>query len=190
MVFSRFFPPRTLRNASLTRPRSFPILCPWTTSPKYKQRTKRTVNKTVGFQEMNKLIMLPLIGLLAGCATRGDPRLSGTFISDKAATVAYLESTGHYKPEHLDLLRPMLGKLEIAYNGLSVTSTMDGYTSTGVFSIVDSGPTHVTIRSEMEHGGLIDDPVVFTHRLDFTDDGYWLMEADSEHPFKEKFRRR
>lgn len=134
--------------------------------------------------------MLAIIGLLAGCARRGDPRLSGTFISDKAATVAYLESTGYYKPESLELLRPMFGKLEITYNGFSMTSTMDGHTNTGVFSIVDSGPSHVTIRSEMDFGELIEEPVVFTHRLDFTDDGYWLMEADSEHPFKEKFKRK
>ena len=139
---------------------------------------------------MNKLIMLAIIGLLAGCATRGDPRLSGTFISDKAATVAYLESTGYYKPENLELLRPMFGKLVVTYNGLLATTTMDGHTRTGEFSIVDSGPSHVTIRSEIEYGELIEEPVVFTHRLDFTDDGYWLMEADSEHPFKEKFKRK
>ena len=134
--------------------------------------------------------MLAIIGLLAGCATRGDPRLSGTFISNKAATVAYLESTGYYKPESLELLRPMFGKLEITYNGFSMTSTMDGHTNTGVFSIVDSGPSHVTIRSEMEYGELIGKTIYITNHLEFTSDGYWVMDADQSHPFKEKFIRK
>ena len=134
--------------------------------------------------------MLAIIGLLTGCATRGDPRLSGTFISDKAATVAYLESTGYYKPESLELLRPMFGKLEITYNGLLTTSSMDGRTNTGEFIIVDSGPTYVTIKSEMGYKELIGETIIFTNRLEFTDDGYWVMDADRSHPFKEKFIRK
>ena len=139
---------------------------------------------------MNKLIMLAIIGLLAGCATRGNPRLSGTFISNKAATVAYLESTGYYKPESLELLRPMFGKLEITYNGLSMTSTMDGYTKTSRFSIVDSGPSYVSIKSKMGHEELIGKTIYITNHLEFTSDGYWVMDADQSHPFKEKFIRK
>ena len=140
---------------------------------------------------MIKLIILGIIGLLAGCATRGDPRLYGTFISDKAATVAYLESTGYYKPESLELLRPMFGKLEITYNGLRITTTMDGHTNTGEFSIVDSGPSYVCITETLSNVELCGESMIFTNRLEFTEDGYWLIEADSgNHPFKEKFKRK
>ena len=140
---------------------------------------------------MKQLIMLSIIGLLAGCATQGDPRLSGTFISDKAATVAYLESSGYYKPESLELLRPMFGKLEITYNGLCITATMDGYTNTGKFRIVDSGPSYVTITDILGNEELCGASMAFTNRLEFTEDGYWLIEADSgKHPFKEKFIRK
>ena len=139
---------------------------------------------------MKPLIILVMVGFIAGCATRGDPRLSGTFISDKATTMAYLESTGYYKPEKLELLRPMFGKLVVTYNGLLATTIMDGYTETNTFSIVDSGPTHVVIKSEMGWKELIGEAIILTNRLEFTDDGYWVMDADRSHPFKEKFIRK
>ena len=67
---------------------------------------------------------------------------------------------------------------------------MDGYTNTGEFSIVDSGPNHVTIKTDIGFAELIGEAIILTNRLEFTNDGYWIMDADTGHPFKEKFKRK
>jgi hypothetical protein len=139
---------------------------------------------------MKQLVILAIMAMVAGCATRGDPRLSGTFISDKAATLAYLESTGAYEPAKLAKLGDLFGKLEVTYDGPCVTVVLDGFTQTDPFRIADSGPDHVSIETGLGPEEFLGGEVLITNRLDFTGDGYWLSGGALEPPFKEKFRKK
>gem|GEM_PF-6033435 len=44
-------------------------------------------------------------------------RLPGTYVSDRAATIAFLESTGHYDADTLESLGSTFGNTEITYQG-------------------------------------------------------------------------
>jgi len=73
-------------------------------------------------------------------------RLAGTYVSDRAASIAFLESTGHYDADKLASFGSVFGKMEITYRGDTRTTVIDGQVAQHKFTIVDSGPNHVTIE--------------------------------------------
>ena len=139
---------------------------------------------------MKQIVTSAILICAAGCGQRGDPRLSGTFVSDKAATLAYLEATGEYEAERLQKLGALLGKLEITYHGRTATTVLDGKTKTEEFKIMDSGPNHVTIETQFGSEELLGKIMMVTNRIEFTHDGYWVTSTMMEPSFKEKFVKR
>lgn len=137
------------------------------------------------------VLLIAVLVTLTGCRTGVDPRLAGTFVSDRAATVAYLESTGHYRKEALEKIARLFGRLNVRYKGNTYISVMDGYASTNTFRVVSTGTNHVVVEisdrfGAEEGGGRV---VVATNRIEFSPDGYWLSPAGRD-PFKEKFVRK
>ncbi len=136
---------------------------------------------------MKHIIALAVLVCAAGCGQRGDPRLSGTFVSDKIATLSYLESTGKYDTNRLAKLGTLFGKLEITYHGSKATTVLNGKTETEDFRIVDSGPNHVSLETQFGTEGILGKVMMVTNRIEFTNDGYWVSGGMAELPFKEKF---
>ena len=131
---------------------------------------------------MLKTSTMVLALLLAACSSLSDPRLSGTFVSDRDATVQYLRGTGEYTADQLDKLAPLLGKMTVRYHGTMTSIDLDGVVEEGPFRIKEVRPESTVIESQ-----LFDDPQVYT--LTFTKDGYWVEGGILQPPFKEKFVR-
>gem|GEM_PF-2909286 len=149
----------------------------------------------VGDRIMSRnFIALCLLVLATGCATSPerraedpvppDPRLAGTFQSDKEATLEYLRSTGAYSAEKLEELGARFGKLRVAYTRNYIRSVFEGQTNQGPFKIVEVAPQHVLIETTVPPRNT---PV--RYRLTFTADGYWLSGGVLPEGFKEKFAR-
>ena len=139
---------------------------------------------------MKKIIALLFVVSAFGCVQRGDPRLSGTFVSDKTATLAYLESTGKYDTNHMSKLGALLGKLEITYRGTKATTVLNGQTETENFRIVDLGTNHVTIETQFGTEEILGEIIMITNRIEFTSDGYWVTSPMMDPTFREKFVRK
>ena len=119
-------------------------------------------------------------------------RLAGTYVSDRAATIAFLESTGHYDADQLKSLGSSFGKTQLTYQGNTRTTVINGEVSKHQFEIVDSGPDHVTIESKWspEERALMGEDSE-TERIEFTSDGFWLGKSQIPMDrFKEKFVRK
>lgn len=119
-------------------------------------------------------------------------RLAGTYVSDRAATIAFLESTGHYNADQLKSLGSSFGKTQLTYQGDTRTTVINGVVSRHPFAIVDSGPDHVFIESTWspEERALMGEDSE-TERIEFTSDGFWLgkLQVPMDR-FKEKFVRK
>jgi hypothetical protein len=117
---------------------------------------------------MNRLICLILaIFLVASCSTLNDERLYGTYISDKIATLEYLESTGNYTPDHLDRLGKILGKMRITYRNDNVAIIeYDGQVFEDKFKIVEISSDQIVIVTESNSG-------YSKFKINFEEDGYW-----------------
>jgi hypothetical protein len=150
----------------------------------------RTENADVGFEEMKKIIASLIIVSAVGCSHRGDPRLSGTFVSDKSATLAYLESTGEYDTNRLAKLGALFGRLEVTYQGTKATTLLNGREETEKFRIVDSGTNHVSIETQFGTEELLGKAMMVTNRIEFSSDGYWVTSPMMKESFREKFVRK
>ena len=132
-----------------------------------------------------KLVITSLVMLACavGCVRRGDPRLEGSFVSDKEATLEYLASVKYGTPEGVERFSQRLGKLTLTLRGTTcVHSGLEGYTNCG--TILESGTNHLIIRFPMPEGAAI------TNRIDFTPDGLWSTILTGSHLFyREKFRK-
>ena len=120
--------------------------------------------------------------MLGGCGQKGDARLSGTFVSDKEATLAYLRSTGAYTSGQLEKQGKLLGNFKVTYRDDSLVTELDGRVGTEPFRVVERTATSVVIETM-----LLDKPRRFT--ITFTEDGYWLTVVEMRRPYKEKFRK-
>jgi len=144
---------------------------------------------------MNKRrFVFGLLALAAGCATAPensarsgalpDPRLAGTFQSDKAATLADLRSTGAYTAQKLGDMENLFGKLRVSYSKHFLFSEFEGQTNQRQYTIVTDKPEYLIIETIAP---LRSNPV--RYRLTFTPDGYWLSEGALPPGFREKFTR-
>jgi len=130
-----------------------------------------------------KILKFILIGfVLFGCSTRQEPRLVGTFVSDKDATMAYLEGSGKFSEKQLKTFSHLLGKLKVECNGVSVISTLDDYTDTEPLKIIKSTDEYALIESHF-----LGNPV--QSKVVFTDDGYWEVGGIAGPDYREKFVR-
>jgi len=126
---------------------------------------------------------LTVVGLMvsAACAFAQSQELSGTFISDKEATLDYLGSTGAYSEEQIAKIGSVLGEMKVTFTGDTVMTELDGSRTSEQFRVAEEEADHIVILTNLDG-----EPV--SNRIEFSPDGYWLvMPGDT--PFREKFRR-
>ena len=126
---------------------------------------------------------LTVVGLMvsAACAFAQSQELSGTYISDKEATLDYLRSTGAYSPEQLQKIGSVMGRMKVTFNGDTVMTELDDHKTSEQFRVAEEEADHIVILTNLDG-----EPV--SNRIEFSPDGYWLvMPGDT--PFREKFRR-
>lgn len=117
------------------------------------------------------------------CTTLPDPRIVGTFVSDKDATLAYLQSSGKFTEQQLKLFSGLLEKLKLECDGVTVVSTMNDYTDKEPLRIIKSTNDYIIIESQF-----LGKP--FQSKVTFTDDGYWQVGSGAVGPdYREKFVR-
>lgn len=128
-----------------------------------------------------------LLAVIAGlvifspCLAEQPGKLSGTFISEKEATLDYLRSTGAYSEEQIAKIGSVLGKMKVTFAGDTVMTELDGSRTSEQFRITEEGADHIVILTN-----LAGEPV--SNRIEFSPDGYWLI-TPGDKPFREKFRR-
>ena len=127
---------------------------------------------------------LTVVGLMvsAACAFAQSQELSGTYISDKEATLDYLRSTGVYSPEQLQKIGSVMGRMKVTFNGDTVMTELDEHKTSEQFKIVERGSGYITILTNLDGESV-------QNRIEFVSDGYWLVNPPGERPFREKFRR-
>ena len=132
----------------------------------------------------HRIPVLAVVGLmvLAACAFAHPQELSGTFISDKEATLDYLRSTGVYSPEQLQKIGSVMGRMKVTFNGDTVMTELDEHKTSEQFKIVEQGAGYITILTNLDGESV-------QNRIEFVSDGYWLVNPPGERPFREKFRR-
>ena len=110
---------------------------------------------------------LAVVGLmvLAACAFAQLQELSGTFISDKEATLDYLRPTGAYSPEQLQKIGSVVGWMKVTFKGDTVMAELDDHKTSEQFKIVEQGSGYVIILTS-----LAGEPV--QNRMEFVSDGY------------------
>ncbi len=143
------------------------------------------IDKALWRETMKRYLFIVIWPLLAGCARKSDPRLSGTFISDKAATMEYLLKIAGNDPKKITAYRRLgkyFGRMKITYNGSCATTEFDGFVDTERIKIIESTDTYIILESK-----LLGEAV--QHKLEFCDDGYWVSGGVLGAPFKEKFKK-
>jgi len=127
---------------------------------------------------------LTVVGLMvsAACAFAQSQELSGTYISDKEATLDYLRSTGAYSPEQLQKIGSVMGRMKVTFNGDTVMTELDDHKTSEQFRVAEEEADHIVILTNLDG-----EPV--SNRIEFSPDGYWLVNPPGEKPFREKFRR-
>jgi hypothetical protein len=130
-----------------------------------------------------KVLKSFLIGfVLFGCSTLHEPRLIGTFVSDKDATMAYLEGSGKFTERQIKTFSSLLGKLKIECDGITVTSTLDDYTDKEKLKIIKKTDEYILIEDQF-----LGKPA--QSKVIFTDDGYWVVGGIAGSFYREKFVR-
>lgn len=126
---------------------------------------------------------LTVVGLMvsAACAFAQSQELSGTYISDKEATLDYLRSTGAYSPEQLQKIGSVMGRMKVTFNGDTVMTELDDHKTSEQFRVAEEEADHIVILTNLDG-----EPV--SNRIEFSPDGYWLI-TPGDKPFREKFRR-
>ncbi len=139
---------------------------------------------------MKHLLFVFIVGLLIGCATdRDDPRLQGTWQSNRDATVAAAFQRDprwtNATPEHVARFRDVFGHMTITYSNRVETSNYRGEVQSFRYRVVGQGPDYVVIRSgaPMEEGRDI--------RIRFVDNnsGYWIDTGPLGFGNQERFDR-
>src|SRR3990170_990400 len=131
---------------------------------------------------MRKLLYIFIGLLLFGCSPKHDPRIVGTFVSDKEATMSYLQSTGKFTDRQLTLFDSLLGKLRVECDGVTIVTTMDDFKYSEPLRIVERENEYIVTESKFL-GETI------KYKFIFTDDGYWSVGGISGPYYREKFKR-
>lgn len=130
------------------------------------------------------LACLCLVTLMACRSGRTEPRLQGTWRSNKTETVSQWRRDAVLTPKVIDRFESeVLGKMSVTYAGLRVTSTTGSdWTEVSEYRVVETG----------------DDFVVFDQfsdvykrtlrwRVRFVKDGYWVSNDEILKGYTEKF---
>jgi hypothetical protein len=113
----------------------------------------------------------------------GDPRLVGTWQSDRAATVEKIRTTRRIEGEALKTLEAIYGKMRVTYTDTSYSAVLDDTTETGPFEVVGKNDTSVILKGYS----------TLTKRYEFSrivfadDNTFWIHTGEEALP--ECFRR-
>jgi len=128
------------------------------------------------------------LALLAGCA-HDDPRLQGTWHSNRDATVAAAFQRDprwtNAPPEKVERFRDMFGHMTITYTKGTMTSDYRGEVSSFPYRVVESGSNFVVIRSDAP----LDKDRDIRIRFVDGDSGYWIDTGPLGFGLEERFDR-
>jgi hypothetical protein len=134
-----------------------------------------------------KTLLTLLASLVAvGCATSFDPRLNGSWKSNREATVAEaFQSDSRWNdapPEKVARFKDIFGHMVLTYTNRQVTMRYKVDPGTFRYTVVDIGEDFVVIKTR---GGFADDQDC---RIEFEDElsSYWI---DADSGLREKFDR-
>lgn len=131
------------------------------------------------------LAVLCLVALIAWWPSRPEPRLQGTWRSNKEETVAVWRREGVIRDKIIDQFeKDVLGKLSVTYAGRRTTSTMGDWTEVEKYRVVESGEDFVVFDrfSTVQKQKL-------RWRVRFVKDGYWISSDELLKGYTEKFDR-
>jgi len=132
--------------------------------------------------QMKNLFILFSVLFIVGCASKHDPRIIGTFVSDKESTVAYLIDSGKFTEHQIKVFSGLLGKLHVTCDGVNVTWTMDDFTHSEPLKVVNQTDDSI----EIEYDTLGE---TIHQKILFTPDGYWVIGGVAGPNYREKFIR-
>jgi len=146
---------------------------------------------TAGLMRLTTICLLLLVvSLILGCGENADPRLNGTYVLDRDATMAFLETTCEGDKDKLATFEEMLSKpMIITYHGSRQMIELDGESKTRTYRVAESGSNHIVIEcewSKLDAAIMGEDSE--TQRIEFAVDGFWMGSSDIPmEQFKEKY---
>lgn len=138
-----------------------------------------SVANKVGRDALKKLYILLFLSLVVSCSIKHENRLSGMYVSDKEATLKYLEDTGNYTAEHLDRIGKLLGQMKINYINNFAIIELDGEIHQEKFKIIEVSPNHTIIQYDLG----------CKYEIFFKGDDYWISGGIMPLPYMEKFKK-
>ena len=127
-----------------------------------------------------------LAGFLLSCEqSRPEPRLQGTWRSNKEETVAAWRRDGLIASRVIDQFeKDVLGKMTVTFAGRRVTSTSGDWTEIGDYQLVESGTDYVIYNLFSKvHGRDL------RMMVRFVKGGYWISNDEILKGYTEKFDR-
>ena len=131
--------------------------------------------------------------LTPGCRDNASPRLNGSYVLDKDATMAFLKTSFKDDKEKLAGFDGMLSKrMTIDFHGSRQTIILEGETITRPYRVAETGPNHLIIEcewSDLEAAIIGDD--IERQRIEFTADGFWMGSSEiAMKQFRQKYVRK
>ena len=146
---------------------------------------------TTGLMRLTAICLLLLVvSLILGCGENADPRLNGTYVLDRDATMAFLETTFEDDKDKLATFDEMLSKpMKITYHGSRQTIEFEGESKTRTYRAAESGPNHLVIECEWSKlDAAIMGEDTERQRIEFAVDGFWMGSANIPmEQFKQKY---
>lgn len=138
-------------------------------------------------------LLLLFLSLILGCRDNASPRLNGSYVLDKDATMAFLETSFKDDKEKLAGFDGMLSKrMTIDFHGSRQTIILEGETITRPYRVAETGPNHLIIEcewSDLEAAIIGDD--IERQRIEFTADGFWMGSSGiAMKQFRQKYVRK
>lgn len=137
-----------------------------------------------------KTVFLTCLGLcvaaLTGCEAKpeGDPRLQGTWRSNKEATVAAWRRAGVFPAKFIDHCeKELLGKAVLTCSGNQTTATnTEGKVIISTNRVIETGGDYLVMEDYDE-----DQKKMVKCTIRFVKDGYWVSSDDPIKGYFEKF---
>lgn len=129
---------------------------------------------------MKKLTCL-LILVLSLSAFAGGEKLIGTWKSNKAGTLAYLQSHTHLTGQQLDAVGSTLGKMSFTFDQTNMTLISDNWKFVSPYKVVSETANSVTIESKNPQTQKLE-----RNAFEFYGDHFWVPD-DRIPGYKERF---
>ena len=125
-------------------------------------------------QRIGLLSVIPILATIIGCAVIDEPRLQGTWRSNREETVATKFQREprwtNAPPDRIERFKKMFGRMTITYTNGIIKTRLGEEQGLLRYDVVDRGSDFVVVRI---HGGLEDGQKI---RIRFVDggNGYWV----------------